>query len=538
MKIIKKYQNPASRLTVESDNTTVSKPIITNLPVGDDLYSMVKRAEAFNKAVTDAEKYALPYPMNLTPEEKFYMDLALIGADENERQEIFKRYYNTLTIGPENIAARTGHIQVNPKTGDVIQYTAPTIISAEPLSEGQRMWQSPAFQLALAPMLDIPMFYEGLNSKILANGITRSKGLKGELRLSLPSHTKTSPRQLVLEPAGDNKFRPHIRVWDGEHIPGVLSNQDKTALYEAMYDALPDGAELLFPQSGLDYQGTRGTVAGLLRLRRDPRFVPGSKGVLYYTDKDGTTKVFTGNSFIKSPKMVKKPYSTPEIDIASLNTSIGTSDPQFLGYMESILHPSSGHKSIESRFGESLFGKGLSLYTFQDAENPNLILKVTSGKYNTLEELQAAIDRELMAIKGLPLQEPFNVEGFIINKGKLTPVFSQTNLKSLNYLPVEEFNAKYGQLIADKLAPYGYKVVSDPGKPLIFSNGKSRLTSFIPQNAGLNANGELRFFDITRDNIVNPQDNIINWLMQLKSTDPQQYEIMSQTLGIEIPDIF
>ena len=306
------------------------------------------------------------------------------------------------TIEPYNYEAHNGWMELDPITGEPAWH-APTVVSAEPLSEGQRMWRSPAFQLALAPMLDVPF---------------------------------------------------------------ILGNLGKTA-----------------------------TVA-------------------------------------------KKVYTTPRVAITPVDASIGTSDPQFLGYIENILYPSRGLKSIESRFGESLLGKGLSLHTFQDTENPNLILKIVSGKYNTLEELQAAIDRELMSIKGLPLQEPFNVEGFIVNQGKLTPVFSQANLKSLNHLSVEDFNAKYGQLIADKLAPYGYKVVSDPGKPLIFSNGKSRLTSFVPQNAGLNADGELRFFDVARDNIINPQDNIINWLMQLKSTDPQQYEIMSQTLGIKIPDIF
>jgi len=93
----------------------------------DSLDSTIKRINAFDSAVTDEERSALPYPTNLNPETKFYMDLALFGASEKERQEILRRYYSTPTIGPTNIAARTGHMKLDPKTGDVVGWTAPTV---------------------------------------------------------------------------------------------------------------------------------------------------------------------------------------------------------------------------------------------------------------------------------------------------------------------------------------------------------------------------------------------------------------------------
>ena len=71
-----------------------------------------------------------------------------------------------------------------------------------------------------------------------------------------------------------------MRTWDGDHIPANLSSEDKQTLFNALYDELPDGAEILFPKSGPGYYATRGTVAGLQRLARDPRFTPGTKGTL------------------------------------------------------------------------------------------------------------------------------------------------------------------------------------------------------------------------------------------------------------------
>ena len=140
--------------------------------------------------------------------------------------------------------------------------------------------------------------------------VTRTVQDNGKIRLSLPSHTDTNPRQFVLEPQGNNKFYVHMRTWDGDHIPANLSNGDKQTLFQALYDELPEGGEILFPKSGPGYYGTRGTVAGLQRLSRDSRFIPGTKSTLQYLDKDGTVKTYEGTSFIKSPTIQQEPSTS------------------------------------------------------------------------------------------------------------------------------------------------------------------------------------------------------------------------------------
>ena len=132
-----------------------------------------------------------------------------------------------------------------------------------------------------------------------SEGVTKDIQSDGKIKLSLPTSTKEHPRQIILEPQGDNKYYVHMKIWDGEKIPGEISDEDKHKLFNALYKELPVGAEILFPKSGEGYYATRGTVAGLMRLSRDERFSKGSEGVLQYEDKDGSIKEYKGTSFIK-----------------------------------------------------------------------------------------------------------------------------------------------------------------------------------------------------------------------------------------------
>jgi hypothetical protein len=68
-----------------------------------------------------------------------------------------------------------------------------------------------------------------------------------------------------MDPQGNNKYYVHMRVWDdvGKHVPGSISNTEKSNLFQTLYETLPDNAEILFPKSGPGNYGTRGTVAGL-----------------------------------------------------------------------------------------------------------------------------------------------------------------------------------------------------------------------------------------------------------------------------------
>ena len=123
-------------------------------------------------------------PMDDSAESKFYRDLAALSAmtdEERAKEDFYNRAHNTGTIAPTDMQARTGWMEVNPLTGDVTPH-APTIVSAAPLTEGQRMWNSPVFQLALTPMFDAPFILNSINKARqtirLANNVEKANNLR------------------------------------------------------------------------------------------------------------------------------------------------------------------------------------------------------------------------------------------------------------------------------------------------------------------------------------------------------------------------
>jgi hypothetical protein len=79
--------------------------------------------------------------------------------------------------------------------------------------------------------------------------VSRVIGENGKIRLRLPSHTDAMPREIVLEPQGNNKFYAHVRTWNDVEgkVPANLTPREIGYLYEALYNELPEGAEILFP---------------------------------------------------------------------------------------------------------------------------------------------------------------------------------------------------------------------------------------------------------------------------------------------------
>lgn len=144
--------------TQASDNTRVQLGIVPNLPMDD------------------------------SAESKFYRDLALLSAmtdEEKKAEEFYNRAHDTGTVASTDVQAREGWMEVNPISGEAEWHT-PTTVSAAPLTEGQRMWQSPAFQLALAPMFDAPFILANAARtkqayKILGDAVENSNALKSNI---------------------------------------------------------------------------------------------------------------------------------------------------------------------------------------------------------------------------------------------------------------------------------------------------------------------------------------------------------------------
>ena len=134
----------------------------------------------------------------------------------------------------------------------------------------------------------------------------------GKIRIQLRTHTKTKPREFVLDPVGNNQYRFHQRIWDDvdKKVPGTLTQQEKDLLFQSVLDELPEGATILPTQSTPDYLATVGTVKGRKILNRmaeaDGRFVLGEPQPFQYLE-NGTVKEWSTPSITKqSPKTVSQ----------------------------------------------------------------------------------------------------------------------------------------------------------------------------------------------------------------------------------------
>lgn len=188
----------------------------------------------------------------------------------------------------------------------------------------------------------------------LTGGVNKVVQNNGNILLQLASHSSRKPRQLRIEPQGNNAFRVHASTWGG------LTNTEKKQLYEALYKELPENAKILFPESNPNYLATRGTVSSLLRLKRDPRFTPGSTiQKLMYKDKDGSIKFFKGTNFTKKPTFNSISY-TPNQQQTTGETSLAFFEKLLANINKNNLKTSSynykniGNKDIVSQFFNNL----------------------------------------------------------------------------------------------------------------------------------------------------------------------------------------
>ena len=239
----------------------------------------------------------------------------------------------------------------------------------------------------------------------LTGGVNKVVQNNGNILLQLASHSAQKSRQLRIEPQGNNTFRVHASTWGG------LTNAEKKQLYEALYKELPENAKILFPESNPDYLATRGTVASLLRLKRDPRFTPGSTiQKLMYKDKDGSIKFFEGTSFTKNselqPKTISNNYTAAKVN--KPKTSLSFFEKLLANINKNNLKTSSynykniGNKDIVSQFFNNLKIQGKTVSVDGNINN-DLSRKLGENAKNNL--IHNTIERNIDEMRNLGYSE-------------------------------------------------------------------------------------------------------------------------------------
>ena len=267
-----------------------------------------------------------------------------------------------------------------------------------------------------------------LSKDALTGGVNKVVQNNGNILLQLASHSARKPRQLRIEPQGNNTFRVHASTWGG------LTNTENKQLYEALYKELPENAKLLFPESNPDYLATRGTVSSLLRLKRDSRFTPGSTlQKLMYKDKDGSIKFFEGTSFTKNselqPKTIFRTIGYKGGNIKDKYSAFFTTDPRYAkqyGKVQKYLIESDNFNVA----GEPLIGTrdpvGMDMFIYQNTRNnPNSKL-IIGHDVVTDEFPYQSKGTEMLSLS------PNNYTAIKVNKPKTSLTFFENILANIN----------------------------------------------------------------------------------------------------------
>lgn len=236
----------------------------------------------------------------------------------------------------------------------------------------------------------------------LTGGVNKVVQNNGNILLQLASHSSRKPRQLRIEPQGNNSFRVHASTWGG------LTDIEKKQLYESLYKELPENAKILFPESNPNYLATRGTVSSLLRLKRDPRFTPGSTlQKLMYKDKDGSIKFFEGTSFTKKPTFNSISY-TPNQQQTTGETSLAFFEKLLANINKNNLKTSSynykniGNKDIVSQFFNNLKIQGKTVSVDGNVNNYSSRKLGENAKNNLIHN---TIERNIDEMRNLGYSE-------------------------------------------------------------------------------------------------------------------------------------
>lgn len=147
------------------------------------------------------------------------------------------------------------------------------------------------------------------------------------------------------------------------------------------------------------------------------------------------------------------------------------------------------HISVDSPMFGDYIDKGNQQVVFNNAANPNRVLKVlTNRQFTSVPEIKE-FHKQWMKRNRLPLQERITFEGYLQGDGRLYPVYSQNRVSTLGNISAREWEKIHLPKLSEEMSKLGY---SDNGG--VFTNGKLTVGDVSFDNVGY-VNGNIRFID-------------------------------------------
>ena len=147
------------------------------------------------------------------------------------------------------------------------------------------------------------------------------------------------------------------------------------------------------------------------------------------------------------------------------------------------------HISVDSPMFGDYIDNGSQQVVFNNAANPNRVLKVlTDRQFTSVPEIKE-FHKQWMKRNRLPLQERITFEGYLQGDGRIYPVYSQNRISTLGNILPKEWEKVHLPKLNKEMNKLGYK--NNEG---IYTNGKLTVGDVSPRNVGY-VNGNIRFVD-------------------------------------------
>lgn len=188
------------------------------------------------------------------------------------------------------------------------------------------------------------------------------------------------------------------------------------------------------------------------------------------------SKLFQNNVMNNTSTIViRQPKTSPYIEIGK------AIEPKSKSRLE--------HINVDSPMFGDYIDKGSQQAVFNNAANPNQVLKVLiDRKFTSVPEIKE-FHKQWMKRNRLPLQERITFEGYLQGDGRIYPVYSQNRISTLGNILPKEWEKVHLPKLNKEMNKLGYK--NNEG---VYTNGKLTVGDISPDNVGY-VNGNIRFVD-------------------------------------------
>lgn len=236
--------------------------------------------------------------------------------------------------------------------------------------------------------------------------------------------------------------------------------------------------------------GLIGGAVGGLGANMTPRLIAGDA----YTTVGGMVGNRLPTEIANNHKIgfIFKPFQN---NVMNNTSTTVTRQPKTSPYIEigKAIEPKSKsrleHINVDSPMFGDYIDKGSQQAVFNNAANPNQVLKVLiDRKFTSVPEIKE-FHKQWMKRNRLPLQERITFEGYLQGDGRIYPVYSQNRISTLGNILPKEWEKVHLPKLNKEMNKLGYK--NNEG---VYTNGKLTVGDISPDNVGY-VNGNIRFVD-------------------------------------------